>query len=161
MYFWGLLWPWKLTFSEQWMNFLSNFVSLMNYLSYIFYYMALFSPLIKRKRGKNQFFNYFWRMLLKFEEKKLEIHKCSRPLITWILKKLNSIQTLSQWYLLSKTYKKSHSKIRTLVVLNKFFYYPNDCLIRLRILSYWELTVVDPISSLIYLKFHVLSPGFR
>ena len=24
--FWGLLWPWKLTFSKNWMNFLSNFV---------------------------------------------------------------------------------------------------------------------------------------
>ena len=32
-----ILWPWKLTFSEHWMNFFSVFVSLMTYLSYIFY----------------------------------------------------------------------------------------------------------------------------
>ena len=32
-----ILWPWKLTFSEHWMNFSSVFVSLMTYLSYFFY----------------------------------------------------------------------------------------------------------------------------
>ena len=71
----------------------------------------------EEKEGKNQFFNYFWRMLLKFEEKNLEIHKLSWLSITWILKKLKSIQTLvkdipeiklSHWYLLSKTYVKNH-----------------------------------------------------
>ena len=73
----------------------------------------------EEKEGKNQFFSYFWKMLLKFEEKNLEIHKLSWLLITWILKKLNSIQTLvenipeiklSHWYLLNKTCKKSHSR---------------------------------------------------
>ena len=122
--------------------------------------MSLFSPLAKRKREKNKFFNYFWRMLLsKFEEKNLEVHKLSWLLITWIFKKLNSIQTLvenipeiklSHWYLLSKTYKKSHSKTRTLIVLNKFVCYPNNCVVRLQILNYQESTVVASISSLIY-----------
>ena len=114
----------------------------------------------EEKEGKNQFFNYFWRMLLKFEEKNLEIHKLSWLLITWILKKLNSIQTLVEnipeiklshhWYLLSKTYKKSHSKTRTFIVLNKFVCYPNNRLVSLRILSYRESTVIAPISILIY-----------
>ena len=121
--------------------------------------MSLFSPLMKRKREKNWFFNYFWRMLLKFEEKNLETHKLSWLLITWMLKKLNSIQTLvekipeiklSHWYLRSKTYIKSYSKTRTLIPLNKFVCYPNNRLVLLRILSYRESSVVAPISSLIY-----------
>ena len=75
--------------------------------------MGLFSPLMKRKREKNQFFSYFWRMLVTLEEKILEIHELSQLSINWILKKLKSIQTLvkdipeiklSHWYLLSKTY---------------------------------------------------------
>ena len=44
----------------------------------------------EEKEGKNQFFNYFWRMLLKFEEKKFEIQKLSQLLITWILRELKS-----------------------------------------------------------------------
>ena len=69
----------------------------------------------EEKEGKNQFFNYFWRTLLKLEKKNLKIHKLIWLLTTWILKKLNSIQTLVEnipeiklshhWYLLSKTYK--------------------------------------------------------
>ena len=63
--------------------------------SYIFLLqMSLFSPMMKRKSEKNQSFNYFVRILLKFEEKNLGIHKLSWLLITWILKKWNSIQTL-------------------------------------------------------------------
>ena len=98
-------------------------------------------------------------MLLKFGEKILEIHKLSWLLIPWIFKKLNSIQILledipefklSHWYLLSKTYKKSHSKTRTLIVLNKFVCYPKSRLFILQILSYWESTVIASISSLIY-----------
>ena len=115
----------------------------------------------EEKEGKNQFFNYFWRMLLKFEEKNLEIHKLSWLLITWILKKLNSIQTLvenipeiklSHWYLLSKTYKKSHLKTWTLIVLKTYVCYSNNCLVPLRILSYQESTVVTLISSLMIYK---------
>ena len=101
----------------------------------------------------------FWGMLLKFEEKNLEIHELSWLSITWILKKLSSIQTLvedileiklSHWYFLRKTYKKLHSKTRTLIVLNKFVCYPNICVLLLRISSYWA-TVVAPISSLNYI----------
>ena len=89
----------------------------------------LFSPhLMKRKRSKYQLFNYFWRMLLTFEEK-MDIHKHTRHLIIWIFKKLNSIQTivkdipeikLTHWSLLGKTYKKPHSVTQTLFALNKF-----------------------------------------
>ena len=46
------------------------------------------------RNSKNQFFNYFWRILLKLEEKILPIHKHIWPWITWTLKKQNSIQTL-------------------------------------------------------------------
>ena len=46
------------------------------------------------EKGKNQFFRYFWRILLKVKEKVLEIHKHWWLLITWILNKLNSIKTL-------------------------------------------------------------------
>ena len=101
--------------------------------------MFLFS-LMKRKRGKNQFLNYFWRTLLKLEQKVLKIHKLSWLLITWILKKLNSIQTLvenipeiklSHWYPLGKTYKKSHLKTGTPLVLNKFVCYPSNRLFAL------------------------------
>ena len=59
------------------------------------------------KEGKNQFFNYFWRMLLKFEEKKFEIHKLNQLLITWLLKELKSYKPLLKTFLLSKTYVKN------------------------------------------------------
>ena len=142
------------------MNFLSNFVSLVAYLSYIFFLDAFIFTTDEEKQITNQFFNHFWKMLLNFEDKNFEIHKRSSLSITWILKKLSSIQTLvediseitlSHWYLLSKTYKKSHSKNRTLIVLKKFACYPNNHFVPLRILSYRESTVVAPISSLSYI----------
>ena len=78
-------------------------------------------------------------------------------MITWILKKFNSIQTLVEGileiklsHLLSKIYRKSHPKTQTLIVLNKFVCYPNYRLIPVWILSYWESPVVAPIPSLIY-----------
>ena len=113
IYFWGLLWFWRLTFSKHWMNFLSNYVSLVTYLSYIFLLDGSILTSDEEKEEKIQFFNYFWRMLLKFEEKKLKIHKLNQLLITWI----GVIQTLvkeipetklSHWYFLSKTYIKNH-----------------------------------------------------
>ena len=120
--------------------------------------MSLFSPLMKRKREKSQLFNYLWRMLLKFEEKNLKIHKLTWLLITWILKKLNSIPSLfktfqksNSWVPSEQTYKISHSKTQTLIVLNKFDCYPpNNRLVPLRILSYRKSAVVAPISSSIY-----------
>ena len=148
------------TYLEHWMNFLSNFVSLVTYLSYIFLLDASIFTTGEEKEGKNQFFNYFWRILLKLEEKNLEIYKLSWLSITWILKKLSSIQTvvedipeikLSHWYLLSKVYEKSHSKNWTLIVLKKFVCYPNNCFVPLWILSYRESAVVAHISSLSYI----------
>ena len=105
-------------------------------------------------------------MLLKFEKKNLEIHKLSWNSITWILKKLYSIykpllktfqKSNSNWYLLSKTYKNSHSKTLTFIILNRFLCYPNSHLVPLQILSYWESTVVAPISSLCYVCMYVFS----
>ena len=45
-------------------------------------------------------------------------------------------------------YKKSHSITQTLIVLNKFVFYSNNCLVPLQIWSYRESTVAAPISSL-------------
>ena len=43
----------------------------MNFNSAILFPIPLFSPkFMKKKRNKNEFFNYFCRMLLKFEGKK-------------------------------------------------------------------------------------------
>ena len=103
LYFWGLLWPWKLTFTEHWRNFLSNFVSLVTYLSYSFLLDGCIFTTDEEKERKNQFFNYFWKMLLKFEEKKLRIEKLSQFSITWILKKLRSM-----YKPLLKTFQKSN-----------------------------------------------------
>ena len=58
---------------------------------------------------------------------------------------------LSHWYPLSKTYTKSHSKNRALIVLKKFVCYPNNHLVPHQILSYQESTVVNPISSVSYI----------
>ena len=113
-----------------------------------------------RETDKKSILQLFLRMLLKFEDKNLEIHKLSWLSITWILKKLSSMQTLvedipeitlAHWYILSKTYKKSHSKSRTLIFMKKFVCYPNNRLVPLRILNYRESTVVAPISSLSYI----------
>ena len=134
LYFWGLLCPWKLTFSEYWMNFLSNFVSLVTYLSYIFLLDGSIFTSDEEKEEKINSSTLFEGCYLNLRGKKLEIHKVNRLSITWILKKLKSIQALvkdipeikfSHWYLLSKTYKykKSHSKTRTLIVF--FFFYNN------------------------------------
>ena len=54
------------------MNFFSGSVSLMTYLSYIFLLDAsILTTFHDEKKGN------FWRILLKFEEKILEIHKHS------------------------------------------------------------------------------------
>ena len=87
------------------------------------------------------------------------------------MKKLNSMQTLvkyirepSLWSLLSKTCKKSHLITQTPITLNAFLFYPNNCLVTLRILSYRESTVAASISSFarnIYIKFYFLSPDLQ
>ena len=104
--------------------------------------------------------------IILFEEKKFEIHKHIWLSITWILKRLNSKQTLSDdireiklsnWSLLSKTYQKSLLVTRTLIFLNKFMFYLNNRLVPLRILSYREPTVAAPISSWAIYKFFFFS----
>ena len=104
VYFWELLWPWKLNFREHWMNFLSNFVSLVTHLSYISLLDVSIFTSDEEKKGKNQFFNYFWRMLLKFEGKNFEIYKPSQLLITWILRELKSYKPLLKIFLKSNDF---------------------------------------------------------
>ena len=127
LYFQVFPWPLKITFSKHWINFFFGFVSLMAYLKCIFTKCHYFHQHWQWKRGKNQFFKYFGRILLKLEGKILEIHTISWLSITWILKKSNSMQTLdedipeiklSHWSLLKK--KNIHSITQTLTVLNKF-----------------------------------------
>ena len=132
LYFWELLLSWKLTFSEHWMNFLSNSVSLVTYLSYIFFLLdgSIFTS-DEEKEEKNQFLNCFWRILIKFEEKNLEIHKLSSLSINWILKKLKSIKTLvkdipefklSHGYLLSKTYRIYKTNLCIIQIITLFLF---------------------------------------
>ena len=48
----------------------------MTYVSYIFVLdVSIFIIIDDEKEWKNQFFKYFLRILIKFEEKNLEIHK--------------------------------------------------------------------------------------
>ena len=54
-------------------------------------------------------------------------------------------EIISHWSLFSK---KPHWITWTLIVLNKFVFYPNNCLALLWILSYWELAVAATISLL-------------
>ena len=49
-------------------------------------------------------------------------------------------------YLLSKTYKKSHSTTRTIIAFKKFVFHPNNMPLPSSGLSYRESTVANPIS---------------
>ena len=73
-------------FSESWMNLFFILLSLMTYLNYIFLVdVSIFTITGDNKEKKNQFFKYFWRILIKFEKKVLKIHKHS-----WQLTLINS-----------------------------------------------------------------------
>ena len=130
--FWGFFLPWKLTFSEHWMDFTLVFVCLMTYVSYIFLLdTTIFAITEDEKEEKNSVLQVleFWGILLKFKEKILKIYKHSWLSITWALKKLNSTQTLSDnipeikfshWSLLSKTYRNLYLIMQTPIALNNF-----------------------------------------
>ena len=60
LFFWGLLWPWKLTSSEHWMNVFFVFVSLMTCLGYIFSLDVSFFTKIDYEKGENQLMKYLW-----------------------------------------------------------------------------------------------------
>ena len=92
------------------MSFLSNFVSSVTYLSCIFLLDGSIFTSDEEKEGQNEFFNYIWRMLLKSEEEKFEIHKLSQLSITWILKELKSYKPLL------KTFQKSNYLTGTFLV---------------------------------------------
>ena len=90
LFFWGLLWPWKLTSSEHWMNVFIVFVSLMS---------PFLPQLIMRKRKIN-----YWSIFEWFTLRWGEIFGNSWTLLTLnnlITQKNNSIQTL-------KTFQKSN-----------------------------------------------------
>lgn len=67
----------------------------MTYLNYIFLVdVSIFTITGDNKEKKNQFFKYFWRILIKFEKKVLKIHKHSWLSLTLTLKNSNFVQTL-------------------------------------------------------------------
>ena len=83
------------TFSEQLNELFHCFCFFDDLLKLHFFTRCFYFPHYRWwEKEKNQFFKYFWRILPKCEEKILEIHKQRWFLITWILKKSNSIQTL-------------------------------------------------------------------
>ena len=116
LYFWELLWHGKLTFSKRWMDFLSNFVFLvtrkLHFLTRCLYFHYWWREIGKKINSSTIFEECYISLSLR-----RKICGNSWLLITWILKKLNSIKTLVEYilemkasHLLSKTYKKLHAK---------------------------------------------------
>ena len=92
--------------------------------------LSIFTTIDEKKEEQESTLQIFLKNVT--EEKNLEISKHSRLLIIWIFKNLNSLK----WnyltnYLQSKTYKKSHSTTRTIIALNKFVFYLNNCFVLL------------------------------
>ena len=110
---------------------------------FFFYQIPLFHHYWWWEREKNQFFKYFFKILPKFDKKILEIHEQSWLWITWILKKLDSIQTLvedipkiklSHWSLQSKTYTFNNSNSYCLEQILCFI-----LIITLSLLRFWVI----------------------
>ena len=106
---------------------LSVSVSSITYLNYFFTRCLYFHYYWWWERRKNQFPKYLWPILLKFEEKIVEIHRYSCLSITWIPQKIDP-QTKPCWRHSSNQTasgtgplcaKPIHSITRTLIVLNK------------------------------------------
>ena len=101
---------------------------------------------------------------LKFGEKIVEMHKHSWLSITWILKKLNSIQTLAEDvlenYLTGPFWAKPSEihiwKLKLSLSRINFVFCPNNRLLPLWILSYRESTVAAPITSLAIYMLYIL-----
>ena len=92
--------------------------------------LSIFTTIDEKKEEQESTLQIFLKNVT--EEKNLEISKHSWLLIIWIFKNLNSLK----WnyltnYLQSKTYKKSHSTTRTIIALNKFVFYLNNCFVLL------------------------------
>ena len=144
------------------MNFFSVSVSSITYLNCFFTRCLYFHYYWWWERRKNQFPKYLWPILLKFEEKILEIHRYSCLSITWIPQKIDP-QTKPCWRHSSNQTasgtgplcaKPIHSMLELSLSWAKFVFYLNNCLVPLRVLSYLESTVAACISSLaIYIFF--------
>ena len=125
LYFWGIIFEKLPLVNIEW-TFSSFFFSLMTYLSYIFWLDA--SIFSRKKREKVNSSSIFVELYLNLR-RKLRKFINTVDLITWTLKKANSIQTfvedipevkLSHQSLLSKTYENSYSVTRALTILNNF-----------------------------------------
>ena len=101
--------------------------------------LSIFTTIDEKKEEQKSTYQIFLKDVT--EEKKLEIHKQSWLSMVWIFKKLNSFKwnynihklPSKQNYLLSKTYKKSHSITQAVITLNKFVFHPNNYLVPLQI----------------------------
>ena len=115
-------------------------------------------------KKENQFFKYFWRILLKYEEKVLEINKHGWLFINWIPKKSHTPQQP-----LLKTFQKSNYLIDPFWVKSieihirqlelslcstNFVFYPDDHLAPLQILSHGESAAYLPVLHELYIKFY-------
>ena len=106
-------WPWKL--KERFLRF-CFFYDLLKL--HFFTRCLYFHHHWWWEKGKNQFFNYFWRILLKFEEKILEIqYSKNRTPYKRLLTTFQKSNCLTGLF----RAKSIHSITRTLIALNKFF----------------------------------------
>ena len=76
-------------------------ISLMTYLLKLYFSLdvSIFIITDKEKKEKNQFIKCFWRVLVIFEDKIVEIHKHSWLSITWIVKKIALLQAFVEFIL--------------------------------------------------------------
>ena len=112
--------------------FLDGFLKLWFLTRCLYFHHSLWKEFM---RNKNELFKYFWKLLL---SKKIEILKHSWQFDTVDNLNIQKIELLKIKlsyelpsklnYILSKTYKKSHSTIQTIIALNKFVFHPYNCL---------------------------------
>ena len=76
-------------------------ISLMTYLLKLYFSLdvSIFIITDKEKKEKNQFIKCFWRVLVIFEDKIVEIHKHSWLSITWIVKKIALLRAFVEFIL--------------------------------------------------------------
>ena len=135
-------------------------------LSSIFFTRCLYFHLsiLWWEEEKKSIKSIFQGFYLKFEDKIVEIHKHSWLSITWILKKLNSIQTLAEDvlenYLTGPFWAKPSEihiwKLKLSLSRINFVFCPNNRLLPLWILSYRESTIAAPITSLAIYMLYIL-----
>ena len=140
LYFWGFLWPWKLIFIEHWWTLFLQFCFLGDLLKLHFFIRCLYFHKWWRERGtKINSSTIFEGCYLNLREKNWTFINTvdSRQFEYW--------KNWTPYKPLLKIFQKSNYLTGP---LNKLVFYPNNCIVPLQILSYWESIVANPISSL-------------